>query len=130
MHTVLVHDWLNQIGGAEDVLEHLVRIYPDSPLYTSIYDREGMPQHWQNHEIHTLWLDRIPGIYDHHQRYLPLYPLAWGGLDLSDYDMILSNKSGFCHGVKAGKKSLHICYCLAPTRYIWQFEHYAARENL
>ena len=130
MQLALVHDWLNQIGGAEDVLDHLLRMYPDSPLYTSIYDRASMPPHWQSHDFRTLWLDRIPGIYEHHQRYLPLYPLAWGGLDLSDYDVILSNKSGFCHGVKGGENTLHICYCLAPTRYVWQFEHYAARENL
>src|SRR5690606_40387429 len=60
---------------------------------------------------------------------LPLYPLAWGGVDLSDYDLVLSNKSGFCHGVQTGD-ALHICYCLAPTRYLWQFEHYIAREGI
>jgi glycosyltransferase involved in cell wall biosynthesis len=130
MRLALVHDWLNQLGGAEDVLDHLLRLYPEAPLYTSIYDRENMPAHWQNHDIHTLWMDKLPNIYRKHQRYLPLYPLAWGGLDLSDYDMILSNKSGFCHGVQYGKKTLHICYCLAPTRYVWQFDVYAARENL
>lgn len=130
MRLTLVHDWLNQLGGAEDVLDHLLRFYPDSPLYTSIYDREKMPRHWQNHEIHTLWMDKLPDIYRKHQRYLPLYPLAWGGLDLSDHDVILSNKSGFCHGVQYGEKTLHICYCLAPTRYVWQFDLYAARENL
>jgi glycosyltransferase involved in cell wall biosynthesis len=126
----LVHDWLNQIGGAEDVLDHLLSYYPDAPLYTSLYDREQMPDRWRLRDIRTLWTDQIPGIYTHHQRYLPAYPLAWGGLDLSDYDVVLSNKSGFCHGVRVGSKTLHICYCLAPTRYVWQFELYAGRESL
>lgn len=130
MKLALVHDWLNQIGGAEDVLDHLLRMYPDAPLYTSIYDRAKMPSHWQNHDIRPLWMDKLPDIYHQHQRYLPLYPLAWGGLDLSEYDVILSNKSGFCHGVRSGENTLHICYCLAPTRYVWQFDLYAARENL
>src|SRR5690606_5004198 len=66
----------------------------------------------------------------HHQPYLPLYPLAWGGLDLSEYDVILSNKSGFCHGVQHDSHTIHICYCLAPTRYVWQLDAYLAREGL
>ena len=130
MQLALVHDWLNQIGGAEDVLDHLMAQYADAPIFTSIYDADNMPQQWRARDMHTLWLDRLPGIYTHHQRYLPLYPLAWGGLDLSAYDVVLSNKSGFCHGLKSGAGTLHICYCLTPTRYVWQFEAYAARENL
>lgn len=130
MRLALVHDWLNQMGGAEDVLDELMRYYPTSPVYTSIYDRERMPTHWQQYDIRTLLLDNMPGIYESHQRYLPFYPLAWGRLDLSEYDVLLSNKSGFCHGVQAHAETLHICYCLAPTRYVWQFEHYAERENL
>ncbi len=130
MRLALVHDWLNQVGGAEDVLAELVRLYPGAPVYTSIYWREGMPAAWQNWSIHTLWLDRLPGIYRHHQPYLPLYPLAFGGLDLSSYEVVLSNKSGFCHGVKTGANALHICYCLAPTRYVWQYDAYVTRERL
>jgi glycosyltransferase involved in cell wall biosynthesis len=129
MRLALVHDWLNQVGGAEDVLTELVTLFPGAPLYTSIYWREAMPAAWRDWPIHTLWLDRLPGIYRHHQPYLPLYPLAFGGLDLSGYDVVLSNKSGFCHGVRTGPKALHICYCLAPTRYVWQYDAYVQREQ-
>lgn len=130
MKIALIHDWLNQVGGAEDVLTELVRMYPTAPIYTSIYDRQRMPQSWQQWPIRTLWLDRLPGIHTHHQRYLPLYPLAFGGLRLKEYEVVLSNKSGFCHGVQVAPGTRHICYCLAPTRYVWQFEAYAQRESL
>ncbi len=130
MKLALVHDWLNQIGGAEDVLAILVDMYPECPIYTSIYARDTMPVVYKTWDIRTLWLDRMPSIHTHHQPYLLLYPLAWGGLDLSEYDVVLSNKSGFCHGFKKGGKTMHVCYCLAPTRYVWQFEHYIAREGL
>jgi glycosyltransferase involved in cell wall biosynthesis len=129
MDLALVHDWLNQLGGAEDVLETLVEMFPRAPLHTAMYWREGMPEAYREWDIRTTWMDRLPGIYRHHQPYLPLYPLAFAGLDLSNYDVILSNKSGFCHGVHTGK-AIHICYCLAPTRYVWDFEAYAAREAL
>lgn len=130
MKFALVHDWLNQVGGAEDVLDTLVKLYPDAPLYTSIYAPDLMPAHYRDWDIRTLWLDRMPGIHNRHQPYLPLYPMAWGGLDLSAYDVVLSNKSGFCHGFQHSEDTLHICYCLAPTRYVWQLESYIAREGL
>ncbi len=130
MTLALVHDWLNQMGGAEDVLEQLVRYYPDAPVYTSMYAPDLMPPAYRAWDVHTTWMDRLPGIHEHHQRYLPLYPLAWRGVDLAGYDVVLSNKSGFCHGVHTGPDTLHICYCLAPTRYIWSLESYLDRERL
>ncbi|MGD1995559.1 MAG: glycosyltransferase [Anaerolineae bacterium] len=125
----LVHDWLNQIGGAEDVLEVLVDMFPRSPVYTSMYWSEGMPEMYRDWDIRATWMDYLPGIYRHHQLYLFLYPLAFSQLDLSRYDVLLSNKSGFCHGVRSGG-AVHICYCLAPTRYVWDFEAYTAREAI
>jgi glycosyltransferase involved in cell wall biosynthesis len=130
MKLALVHDWLNQRGGAEDVLEVLVSLFPDAPIYTSLYAPDIMPDFYRAWDIRPLWSDRMPGIRAHHQPYLPIYPFAWGGLDLSGYDVILSNKSGFCHGVKTGESALHICYCLAPTRYVWGLDAYIEREGL
>lgn len=130
MKLAVVHDWLNQKGGAEDVLETLMAMYPESPLYTSIFWEEKMPTAWREWDMYKLWIDRLPMIHQKHQAFLPFYPLAWGGLDLSEYDVILSNKSGFCHGLKSDDSTLHICYCLAPTRYVWQYDAYMARENV
>jgi glycosyltransferase involved in cell wall biosynthesis len=126
----IVHDWLNQIGGAEDVLATLMGMHPDSPLYTSIYWREKMPQAWQNWDIRPLWIDHLPYIHQKHQVFFPFYPLAWQGLNLSAWDVVLSNKSGFCHGFQHDETTLHICYCLAPTRYVWQFDEYMNREQV
>ncbi len=129
MTLALVHDWLNQNGGAEDVLEHLVRFFPDSPVYTSMYAPGLMPAEYRGWDIRSTWMNRLPGIHRHHQRYLPLYPLAFHNLDLSTYGVVLSNKSGFCHGINVGTETLHICYCLTPTRYVWDLEAYLDREQ-
>ncbi|MGB1288401.1 MAG: glycosyltransferase [Aggregatilineales bacterium] len=131
MKLALVHDWLNQIGGAEDVLATLVAQYSDSPIYTGLYAPDIMPDFYRDWQIKTLWIDKLPGIHTHHQPYLPVYAPAWSGLDLSEYDMILSNKSGFCHFLKFDPQTtVHVCYCLAPTRYVWQLDAYIAREGL
>jgi glycosyltransferase involved in cell wall biosynthesis len=134
MKIALVHDWLNQRGGAERVLEHLNDFFPHAPLYTSMFWREGMPPAYRRWDIYTTWMDRLPGIYRHHQLYFPFYALAFAHLDLrstpsgGSYDLVLSNKSGFCHGIRTGDTP-HLCYCLAPTRYVWEFDAYAARES-
>ena len=129
MRLALVHDWLNQIGGAEDVLETLVEMFPQAPIYTSMYWRERMPAATRTWDIRSSWMDHLPGIYRHHPSYLPIYPLAFAQTDLSGYDVVLSNKSGFCHGVRTGE-AFHVCYCLTPTRYVWDFDAYAAREAI
>jgi len=130
MRIALIHDWLNQIGGAENVLEALVEMYPGAPVYTSMYAPDIMPPAYRAWDIRVTWMNRLPGIYHHHQPYLLLYPLAFQGLDLRGYDVILSNKSGFCHGARVPPDATHICYCLTPTRYVWNLRDYAERERL
>ena len=130
MKTALVHDWLNQIGGAEDVLETLVSMHPTAPIYTSMYWRKEMPLHWRDWDIRTSFMDHLPFVHRRQQLYFPLYPLAFEQFDFSGFDLVLSNKSGFCHGVITDPETLHICYCLTPTRYVWRYHQYAEQENL
>jgi glycosyltransferase involved in cell wall biosynthesis len=56
--------------------------------------------------------------------------LAFESFDLSDYELLISNKSAFCHGVKRPPEALHICYCLTPTRFLWNYEEYVVRERI
>jgi glycosyltransferase involved in cell wall biosynthesis len=130
MKVALAHDWLNQIGGAEDVLEALVSLYPHAPLYTSLYWRQKMPSHWQQWDIRTSFIDRLPLARRRQQLYFPFYPLAFEQFDFRGYDLVVSNKSGFCHGIVTGPETLHICYCLTPTRYVWRYHQYAEQEQL
>ncbi len=130
MNVALVHDWLNQIGGAEDVLENLVAMFPKRPLYTSLYWKAGMPAHWRSWDIRTSFIDHLPFAHKKQQLYFPLYPLAFEQFDFRAYDLVISNKSGFCHGIITGPETTHICYCLTPTRYVWRYHQYAEQENL
>lgn len=133
LRVALVHDWLNQNGGAENVLEELVALFPGAPIHTSMYAPQRMPAVYRNWPIHTSFMQYLPGVTTHHQVYLPLYPAAFARMNLSDYDLVLSNKSGFCHGVRtqAGhNKAIHVCYCLTPTRFLWLYDHYREREQI
>jgi glycosyltransferase involved in cell wall biosynthesis len=129
VRVAIVHDWLNQMGGAEGVLDTLMDMFPEAPIFTTIYWRRGMPARYRRWDIRPTLLDRAPFIHRHHQPYLPFYPLVVQSIDLRGYDLIISNKSGFCHGVRTDSQQLHIDYCLTPTRYVWDYESYAAREG-
>lgn len=130
MKVAIVHDWLNQVGGAESVLEVLKDLYPDAPIYTSIYWPRAMPGRYREWDIRASWLNRLPFIKTHHQPFLPLYPLAFEATDLRGYDLVLSNKSAFCHGVITSPETVHICYCLTPTRFLWDYHNYARHERI
>ena len=64
----LVHDWLNQVGGAESVLEELVGLFPQALVYTSMYAPQRMPDAYRSWAIRTSFMQHLPGVTDHHQR--------------------------------------------------------------
>ena len=130
MKVAIVHDWLNQIGGAEGVLSVLKELFPDAPIYTSMYWPEEMPEEYRSWDIRCSFMDKLPLVKRHHQPFLPLYPLAFESFNFDDYELVLSNKSGFCHGVVTSPDTLHICYCLTPTRYLWNYRAYLQREGV
>lgn len=130
MRAAILHDWLNQLGGAEEVLEVLHDMYPSAPILTSIYDRARMPQAWQSWDIRSSWMDNLPAVHSRHQPYLPLFAAAWAMRRTPpDADLILSNKSGFCIGARTDGAP-HVCYCLAPSRYVFDLRAYAANESI
>ncbi|MBI5878403.1 MAG: glycosyltransferase [Chloroflexi bacterium] len=125
----ILHDWLNQVGGAENVLEELHAMYPGAPIYTSMVWREAMPARYRDWDIRTTWLDRIGWSKTHHQWFLLAYPLAFRALDLAAYDLVISNKSAFCFTARTRPDARHLCYCLTPTRFVWNFAAYVRGEG-
>jgi glycosyltransferase involved in cell wall biosynthesis len=126
----LVHDYLNQWGGAERVLEELHALWPAAPIFASIYDRDRMPAAYRDWPIRTTFMQRLPGVLRNHQPYLPVYPVAFARLDLSGYDLIISSSSAFAKNVRPAPGALHICYCHSPMRFAWNAADYARRERL
>src|ERR671926_1398678 len=99
MHVAIVHDYLNQYGGAERVLEALHQLYPDAPIFTSVYDRDAMPDHFRDWTIYTSFLQKLHLVRRQHQWGLVFYPTAFERLDLSEYDMVISSSSAWAKGV-------------------------------
>jgi glycosyltransferase involved in cell wall biosynthesis len=128
--TILVHDYLNQYGGAERVLEAMHDLAPNAPVVTSIYLQGAMPESYRNWNIRPLWLDRIPGARRRHQRLLPAYAFAFQRARLPACDLVLSSSSAFAKMVRAPSGALHIAYIHSPMRFAWDLDGYVRRERL
>ena len=130
MKVALVHDYLNQMGGAERVVLALHELFPDAPLYTSIYDPQRVDAAFRSIDIRTTFMQKLPLVKKHHQPFLPLYPFAMERLDLRGYDLVLSSSSAFGKGVITRPGTMHICYCHTPMRWCWNYDEYVEREHL
>jgi len=118
----LVYDKVNTpYGGAEKVLTALHSIFPDAPLYTSVYGKKA--DTWSKGiKIQTSWLQNIPYLHHLHQLLTPLFPIAFESFDLSTFDIVISITSSQAKGVITKPNQLHICYMLTPTRYLFSHQ--------
>lgn len=130
MRVALVHDALNQYGGAERVLEQIKAIYPTAPVFVPLWDPTKMPAHYGEWDVRASWLDRVPLARKKHRMMLPLYPHAMESLDLSSFDLVIGSSFGFAHGVLTAPGTLHVNYCHSPGRFLWDYHRYAERERL
>jgi len=119
MRIALVHDWLNNLSGAERVLFELHKIFPDAPIYTLFADKKFTSRYLPNAEIRTSFLNRVPFVNKKHRYLAPIMPTAIESLDLSDFDVVISSSAVFSKGLVLKPKTKHICYCYSPTRQIW-----------
>jgi glycosyltransferase involved in cell wall biosynthesis len=129
MKVAIVHDALNQYGGAEKVLEELHAIFPDAPVFCPVYLPKVMPADFADWDIRPSWMNRLPGANRYHRIIFPLYPLAMHGLDLSGYDVVITSSFNFAHNIVVDPDACHICYCHSPSRFLWDFHGYARRER-
>jgi len=118
MKVALVYDRVNKWGGAERVLLALHKIFPDAPLYTSVYDKDKAA--WAKvFNVKTSFLQNFPFASGNHEYYALLMPLAFESFSFDQYDLVISVTSEAAKGIITKPGTLHICYCLTPTRYLW-----------
>src|ERR1041384_7794726 len=110
MKIAIVHDFLNQYGGAEKVLEALHEVYPEAPVFTSIFLPKNLPPAFASWDVRTSFMQKLPFLDRHFKKYLPLYPTAIESLDLSGYDVVLSSSSAFAKGARVPDGARHVCY--------------------
>lgn len=119
MNIAIIHDWLTNFGGTERVLEELIKIYPEADVYTSYLDVKKI-ERIKAKKITPSFLQKFPTAFKNRQLLVPLMPYVFENLDLSRYDLVISNTSSMAKGVITKVETPHICYCHTPTRYLWE----------
>jgi len=113
-----VHDYLLNYGGAEKVLEALLEMYPESPVYTSMHEPEKLSNAINKQKIicpETALFKKFP-------KYLTfLMPLVFENFDLREYDIIVSDSSAWSKGVITKPEQLHISYIHTPPRFLYKY---------
>ena len=121
MRVALVHDDLVQWGGAERVLQGLCEIYPNAPIFTSVYDSSHpeLSKRFGSKKVFTSFLQKIPGWKSLYKALLPLYGVAFEQFDFSDFDLVISNTTRFAKAIITKPQTLHLCYLHTPPRFLW-----------
>lgn len=128
MKVALVYDRVNKWGGAERVLLALHKLFPQAPLYTSVYDKRKAP--WASvFDVHPSFLQTMPYAKEKHEIFATLMPAAFESFSFDEYDLVISVTSEAAKGIITKPSTRHICYCLTPTRYLWSgYEEYFEKK--
>ncbi len=120
----LIHDYLNQRGGAERVFAHIARGFPDAPIYTALFDRRATGDLVDSSRVRTSWLQLVP-FANRGFRYLaPLYPSVFEGFDLRGYDVVISSTTAWAKGVRVRPGAVHVCYINTVSRFAFAYDSY------
>ena len=109
MKVAIVHDYLNQAGGAERVVAVLHRMFPEAPIFTTIFDPRAVGLPLAKADVRVSWMQSLPKWKKNFRRYMPLYPFAVRSFDLRGYDVVITSSSAFAKGVKVPPSALHLC---------------------
>lgn len=122
MKVAVLHDYLNQFGGAERVLKSILEIFPDADVYTLLFDAEKTEHLFDEKIRKTSFLD-YPLIRNNHRAFIPIMPLATSLMRSNEhYDLLISSTAGYAKGFPI-KASYHISYCHSPLRYAWEIDY-------
>ena len=120
----LVHEWLVDHSGSEKVLEQMLQVFPEADLFSLVeFLPDDLKSFIRHKPVTTSFIQKLPLARKHYRNYLLLMPLAVEQLDVSAYDIVISNSHAVTKGVITRSDQLHLCYCHSPVRYAWDLYH-------
>lgn len=130
MKIAIVCDWLVTYAGAERVLTEIINCFPQADLFAVIdFLPADKREFIQNKSVTTTFIQKLPFAKKIYRAYLPWMPLAIEQLDVSQYDLVISNSHAVAKGVITGPDQIHISYVHSPMRYAWDLQHQYLKET-
>lgn len=119
MTGVLVHEWIEAHGGAEQVLDAMAAEFPDADI-ACLWD--DAPQRYPGRRVVDSWLARTP-LRRHKAAALPMMLPTWWRRPGS-YDWALVGSYAFAAQARfpASPDLRKLVYVHSPARYVWEPE--------
>lgn len=123
MKVAIVHDDLMQWGGAERVLLGISEVFPDAPIYTTLFNKDHkiLKEKFKDKKIKTSFLQKLPFIISLYKPLFFLHPIAFEQFDFTEYDLVISQTTRFAKAIITKPNTTHICYCHTPPRFLWNY---------
>lgn len=122
LKVALVDDFLTVDGGAQKVLRVLHDMWPEAPVFTVTYFPEKFNPRLEGWDIRTSFVSKFPFSRKLEQQYKLFYPQAVEMLDLSGFDLVISNTyAGYAKAVIVDPDCLHISYVHTVPRFLWGY---------
>ena len=135
MKVALAHHWLNRPRGGERVLAQLARIFPDAPIFTSIFDSEAdWPPELSGPARERIRPTPLQWIYRLDRRTLPLLaplmPAAGRTVTkhLRGLETLLISDAGVAKCIPVPRGTQKLVYLHTPMRRLWLEEGGVRRE--
>jgi glycosyltransferase involved in cell wall biosynthesis len=125
----IIGDALVIAGGAERVTLVLSDIFPDAPIYTSVYLPGNTCPEFKDRKIITLPLASRVKDERQFKRLFPWWYLNFSHLDLRGFDIIISSSSYLAKYIQPPKGVPHICCLQNPVRFIWKPSEYSRQST-
>ncbi|NTW13711.1 MAG: glycosyltransferase family 4 protein [Candidatus Moranbacteria bacterium] len=115
-----VHDFLVSYGGAERVLESLIKLDPKAPIFVLLADERIVRERFPERDIRTSFLQKMPRFVRKRYRWLlPFFAVAAESMDFRDFDTVISSSGAWSKGIVTRLRTTHIAYLHSPMRYLW-----------
>jgi glycosyltransferase involved in cell wall biosynthesis len=125
----IIGDALVVAGGAERVTLVLSNIFPDAPIYTSVYLPENTCREFKGRKIITMPLASLVKDERQFKRLFPWWYLNFSFLDLGGFDIIISSSSYLAKYIHPPKGVTHICCLQNPLRFLWKPSEYSRQSS-
>jgi len=114
---LIVHEWISEHGGAENVLDQLTQAFPDADIKVLWNDAPGR---FPEHDVTESWIARTP-LRGRKALALPLMSSTWRNVDVRPYDYVVASSHLFAHhvGGAVGSGTPVFAYVHTPARMIW-----------
>lgn len=118
MVDLLVHEWIEKIGGSEKVLERIAHSFPEADIATLWTNDAGR---FAGRRVLESPLARTP-LRRSKAAALPLMSRTWRSFDARRYDRAIISTHSLAHHMGAGARQDHLerfVYVHSPARWIW-----------